>query len=203
MAVALLSTSKYLNQDIGLGIKFSSNYNGKNVYMVYDKVWIIKTSCIKSLAYKLKYMDYNKIPNILLSNDTNKIQVLYGLTDSGIVKNEFNDYKQVFSYKCSYENLNDENNKELLIETSKSLTSKCAKTWCEMLVGKNDLNEYVNKCLATDTYNDNIYNLYLLHIYKTLDIKGRKLIADIIRKGYINSNMINEINSQLIEVGRT
>lgn len=80
LVVSLLSTSQYLNEEQRLGIRLSGNYhNNKYVYMDAKNSYIVKSECVKSLAYNLNEDDADRCLAAIRNNKTDSIALHKGL----------------------------------------------------------------------------------------------------------------------------
>lgn len=118
IAIGLLSTSKYLNEKKELGIKLSGNYkeygNGKDVYMdSVNNLWLIRTNCIKEIAYNLEEIDIGRVLDDHLYYNSANLKI--GIKEDGIINMNFPEFDFYFkNCKVSDEKRQKEVNVEFL-----------------------------------------------------------------------------------------
>lgn len=112
IAVCLLSTSKYMNEEQRHGIKLEGNYkeygNGKDVYMDCNDIWIIKTNCIDKIAYNLDKDDVHRVyTDCIFYNENFSIKNCFNEED-GIMKLYYPEYEFYFKQKQEHIILSEE-----------------------------------------------------------------------------------------------
>lgn len=102
LAVGLLSTSSYLNEENRLGIRLKGKYHkNKYVYMDAKNLWIIKSDCIKSIDYSLNETDMSRCMAVVKTNNTGCVAARKGLINDDVVNKYISFYEKAVQHKLN------------------------------------------------------------------------------------------------------
>lgn len=199
VAVGLLSTSKYMNEELEFGIKLMGDYgeygNGKDVYMDSNNIWLIRTDSIEKVAYQLADQDVVRVTSNFLSSRIN-VTVRPSIKDSGFIKMFISDFQLYFDIKAH----NDVEQRDLDTRIiASSIPDEVVEQFAEKLRDKSQWKSEESRLQCINAIEE--YKMETggteLDFYKQmlaefgLSKKQKRDVAENIRKGYGNMKEVS------------